>query len=99
MSTSLWGFKHRDIVYKNVILEVKTLRQACIEADVSVRSGRRLLMMRSLSGSSKPLRLRKSIPRVKGQKDQDILITINARCRSLYHDELAIHLLQATGHA
>jgi hypothetical protein len=31
------------------------------------------------------------------QDDQDILCSINARHRTLYHDELARHLFQATG--
>jgi transposase len=80
-----------------MFVERKSLNVECRECKIGVRTANRWLKIRQVTGSFMPLRRRKSIPGVMTQDDQDILCSINARHRTLYHDELARHLFQATG--
>lgn len=72
---------------------------ACHKAGISTKTGYRWYHFHRLTGKVAAPRVRKSIPGVVLQRDQDILFVFVNNYPLLHHDELADKLFEETGHA
>ena len=89
----------RRLFFKRLLRNHHPLQLACQEAGICRKSGQRWLKARQLTGSEAPLRIRKSIPGVMLQRDQDILFVIAQEHPTFHFDEYAEELFSETGHA
>ena len=89
----------RRLFFKRVISDHWPIRVACRGADISTKTGYRWMRIYQQAGNKAALRVRKSIPGVVMQRDQDILFIIIKNYPSLHHDEYADLLFEYTGHA
>lgn len=91
--------KCRKLFFKALFAEQLPLRMACTRADIGLRTGTRWLTEHRLNGKLAALRIRKSIPGVMIQRDQDILFIIVQNHPTFHYDQYANKLFEETGHA
>ena len=84
---------------KRFLVDHRPMHLACHEADIGYRTGRRWLAEHRLNGKTAALRIRKSIPGVMSQRDQDILFVVVHNYPTFQHSEYAEELYRESGHA
>ena len=72
---------------------------ACHEADIGMRTGQRWLAEHLVDGKLAASKIRRSIPGIMLQRDQDILFIIVSRNPTWHNDEYNEKLYEETGHA
>jgi transposase len=75
------------------------LRMASTRADIGLRTGKTWLAEHRLNGNLPPLRIRKSIPGVMIQRDQEILFVLVKNHPTDHYDEYAERLFEESSHA
>jgi transposase len=91
--------KCRRLFFKRLFVDRDPLHVACHKAGVSTKTGYRWFHFHRLTGKVAAPRVRKWIPGVVLQRDQDILFVLVKNYPLLHHDELAEKLFEETGHA
>jgi transposase len=96
---SLKMTKFRRLFFERLFVRGDPLRLACYKAGILTKTGYRWFRHQRLTGKVAAPRVRKSIPVVVLQRDQDILFVLVKTYPSLHHDEFAGKLFEEAGHA
>lgn len=89
----------RGRFFKRIFVDHYPLRLACDGADIGMRTGQRWLAEHRLAGKVAASRIRRSIPGVMLQRNQDILFIIVNQNPTWHNDEYSARVYEETGHA